>query len=103
MALMTYSAHTGHKLKRRSHECASQAGSAGIPARHERRRREDAETLKLKVEKKRKMGSVLRHALAGRDARAPGFQSRAPGQDILLRGVWHVKFLSFAWASESLL
>jgi hypothetical protein len=34
------------------------AGSAGIRARHERRRREDSEPLKLKVEGKREVGSV---------------------------------------------
>jgi hypothetical protein len=38
--------------------------------------REDAETLKLKVERKRKAGSVLWHALAGRDARAPSEEAR---------------------------
>jgi hypothetical protein len=38
------------------------AGSAGIPARHERRRREDEETLYLDVGMKREAVSVLAHA-----------------------------------------
>jgi hypothetical protein len=43
-------------------------------------KREDGEALKLKVEITRAAGSVLEHALAGRDARAPGL--RRPGFDL---------------------
>jgi len=36
-------------------------------------KREDGETFYLKVEGKLKVGSLLKQALAGRDARAPGY------------------------------
>jgi hypothetical protein len=47
------------------------AGSAGIFARLERAGANRLSFM-LKVELKRKSGSLLSHALAGRDARAPG-------------------------------